>query len=94
MFISGVFILWPGVGEAWSAVSDLVERYPLFYTKTVRTYLDQIIQDYRLHRLQAQVVAYHTRSLLWVKLLGFKLEAVLKQYGPNREDHYLFARLS
>jgi len=94
MAIGGVMILWPGVGEAWVGTSSLVERYPIIFTKCVRGYLNAVIRDEKLHRVQLNIVEYHKRSLAWVRLLGFFLESKMEKYGPNQETYYRFVRFA
>ena len=93
-FIYGVVLLWTGVAELVAATSEIVEQIPDVFTGIVRSYSDAMVEKYRLHRLQAQVFDFNERSMRWAeKRLGFEFEAILKAYGPGREDIYSYRRI-
>jgi hypothetical protein len=92
--ISGVFPLWPGVGSAWSLTSDLVKKYPKSYYKATKQFLEAIISDWNLHRVQASTLAENGIACNWLRHLGFEVEGTMKKYGPDRADHIMFARVN
>jgi hypothetical protein len=92
LFICGLMIFWRGFAEAWTGTTDLVEKYPILFTKAIKRLLSFEIENRKLNRVQLNVVENHLRSLLWVKLLGFTLESKMERYGPNGETYYRFVR--
>jgi hypothetical protein len=91
--ISGVCLLWPGVGEAAVFVSGIAPRYPVALTKVIKVYLDLIIQQHNLHRVQCAVLERFAKSVAWVRLLGFKPEGEMKWFGPNKETFIRYSRI-
>ena len=88
----GLYLLWPGVSEAWLLVTDLTYCYPLAFTKAVKNILDSsFLQGMR--RVQATVNVLDKRALKFLKFLGFEIEGYMPQFGPKSENHYMMGRL-
>lgn len=90
--IGGVAKLWKGVGEAWALVSQPV-KHPVLFHKTIKTMLDFIIKNERLHRVQAVVFVNNIAGHRWIESLGFQGEGILKKYGPDKQDAVRYARV-
>lgn len=89
---AGVVKLWPGVGEAWMMVSGVVEKYPVFFHRTVKRILNRIQEKYQLHRIQGTVRADFEKGHHWIETLGFRCEGLQRMFGADRADHYRYAR--
>lgn len=92
--IAGVAPVWPGVGAAWSVTSDLVNKYPKAYFKATKQVLDAISADWKLHRVQVSVNVENKKAVNWVQHLGFQFEGLMRAYGVDKQDHYLYARVN
>jgi hypothetical protein len=92
--ISGVVSVMPGVGAAWAVTSELVNKYPKAYYKGTRDFLRAIISDWRLHRVQTTVIATNKVAVNWIQHLGFQREGLMRKYGADGSDHYLYARVN
>jgi hypothetical protein len=92
--IAGVTPIWPGVGSAWSITSDLVKKYPKSYYKATLQFLGAISGDWKLHRIQTTTHCDNEIAANWLEHLGFVCEGVMKAYGVDKKDHYLYARVN
>ncbi len=88
----GLIPLWPGVAEAWTMTSPLIEKYVISFHRAVRKHLNLLEQEQGLHRIQCVIIEGHDISTLWVERLGFKYEGIMEAYGPNKENYYRYAR--
>lgn len=88
----GIFEIWPGHGEAWLIPSDKIEDYKLKMIKTLRSYIDKITEEDQLVRLQASVREDFPVAHRFIEFMGFKREGLMKNYGPDGANHYLYAR--
>lgn len=88
----GIWDMWPGVGEAWVAATDLAKSYPMALARGVRKTLDFVETSKKYHRLQMTVDA-SPELLRWATWLGFVFEGRLRQYLSNKQDRYLFAKI-
>ena len=86
----GVLPYWKGVGEAWVVSSTLVERYPIFFAKTVWRRLELIIEIMDLERVQTTIDAEHEVSMRWAERMGFVREGLMRKYIAGR-DFYRYA---
>jgi len=83
---AGIVIYWPGVAESWAVLSDSGRAHGYFVTRSVLRGLVALVRKHRLHRVQAKVMAGFTEGRRWVQAMGFEEEALLRAYGPKRED--------
>ena len=84
---AGVGILWPGVGEAWVCASEEVVAKTLWFHKTIKRTLYNIIEYLNLHRVQTAVEVNFEIGKKWAERLGFKYESTMPSYGPNKETY-------
>jgi hypothetical protein len=91
--IVGLTLLWTGVAEAWSLLSHDIQIKPVSFHKTVQTLLKEMEDIHQLFRVQATVRSDYRTGIRWLMGLGFELEALMKKYGPEHEDHFLYARV-
>ena len=82
---AGVLHLWKGVGEGWAVTSKLVEKYPVFFAKTVWDKINEIIEDMQLVRLQTLVDSEHIVSQKWLERMGFTNEGLMRKYLGGRD---------
>lgn len=81
----GVMIMWAGVGHAWVAFSKDIEPYPVWFTRTIRCALSDIIRGCKLHRVEAVVLA--DQGTRWLQSLGFRVENDIAQaYTEDKRD--------
>lgn len=83
----GVFILWPGVAEAWMMPTKLIRKEVRFVFRMVSNALQSLALGLDLHRVQAVALEGFPESGRWLKHLGFHEEGQLERYGPNEENY-------
>jgi RimJ/RimL family protein N-acetyltransferase len=49
------------------------------------------LRDKGVHRIECRPMAGNDKVERWLKLIGFRKEAVVAQFGQGREDFYLYA---
>lgn len=93
IFCGGVLFLWAGVGELW-IICDICVKYYIrelyFYAKL---YLGRVIERYKLHRVQAHVLANYKPGQRFLRRMGFREEGLLEKYDWHKEDYCLYARI-
>lgn len=83
--------MWPGVSEIWTVVLDRerLAKKAKASVREIRLQLKHLMASNRLHRCQALAVLY--RDVKFARILGFEVEGILRNYGPNRESYYRLA---
>lgn len=90
----GIGILWQGVGEGWMLTTEKILTHRLAFHRTVLKVIDMESARYGLRRIQATVLVGFTRAIRYIEALGFAREGVLRKYGPNGSDYYLYAKVA
>jgi len=89
----GICYLWDGVAEGWILASRDIFKYPIFCAKTIKRRTDLLAKNNKLKRIQTAVKADSDTAIRFAEWLGFKREGLMKNYGPDGADHYLYAKV-
>jgi len=84
---AGVTVIWPGVGHAWTVLgSEIILRYRVWMTRTIRRCLRDIIRAHQLHRVEAIVLANELQHRRWIEVFGFEPEGTAHEFTTDRQD--------
>ena len=89
----GIIPIWERMGEAWLIPSDQIPKYKLKIIKTLRDHISSITEEDGLRRLQATVRTDYEVAVRFIEFMGFKREGLMKNYGPDGVDHFMYARI-
>jgi|TARA_Y100000296_G_scaffold75841_1_gene95931 RimJ/RimL family protein N-acetyltransferase len=90
--ICGVMPYWNGVGEAYMFLSEKFKKNKIRCIKDIKYYLNMIANEFKFHRVDCHVIKEFENAVKFAKYLGFEEEAVLKKFGPNKEDYVKLVR--
>jgi len=88
---AGVRVLWKGVGEAWAVFSPNVIHLVKEAYVYVDKYLQIIMEDHGLWRVQCHVRTDLDIFSHYVENLGFEREGLMRKYGYDGKDRYLYS---
>lgn len=91
--VIGYSQLWPGVIEIWAVTSPDIEKYPISFTRGLQRFLQELVKNNKLKRIQVTVRQSFSQSIKLFAHLGFEVEATMKSYGPTGENYILMARV-
>lgn len=91
--VFGCGMLWNGVAEVWSLLTQQSKRYPIALIKGANSFLDICWVTFNLHRLQISVKTSDAVALRFAKALKFVEEGVMEKYSPDQQDYTLLRRL-
>ena len=92
--LCGIALISKHVGEAWSVINpELAKQHPLLLTRAVRRAVDITMESHFLHRVQMTVHSASNEAVRWAFALGFTVEALMRKYGDDQSDHFLFVRV-
>lgn len=89
----GLVSIWPGLAEAWIAVTPLAQHYPTFILRTSKLYLEDRIKRQGLRRIEARVREGFITAERFTYWSGFQFNTYLPKYGPNGETFMLMSRV-
>lgn len=84
--------LWPGVVELWALPTTLIHVHPIAFHRAVQRQLALLEQDASIKRIQLCVRVGFEAAEAWAELLGFKIETLMKNYGPETDDYWSYVR--
>jgi hypothetical protein len=93
VFAAGMKILWNGVAEGWVIATNEVWNHPLLIAKAIKKDFARIAKKNNINRVQTAVRANYTTGLRFAKWLGLQEEGLMKKFGFDGSDQYMYARL-
>ncbi len=91
--VSGIELLWEGVGEVWLILSSYIDHNPKECFRCIKDGLEILIKRAGLRRTQGYGrIGFHQAHILY-KHLGFKAEGIMKEFTPDGVDCIMYARL-
>jgi hypothetical protein len=88
--VIGVVFPHPGVASTIFFATDQFRHVALATTRFIRRTLFPILVSTGIHRLQVCSMNDGEVSQSWIQSFGAKPEAILQEYGKNREDFTLY----
>lgn len=79
--------------EVSALVSKEARKCPVQFARHIRRRLDHYEKMVNARRVQCTVRAGFPFLVKFIKLLGFEQEALMRKFGPEGDDYYLFARV-
>lgn len=90
----GVTEYWRGVGSAWAFLAPDACRHFKTIHAGVKMFLTGAFADGEFHRIETSVLVGFQAGHRWALRLGFVPEGLRRQYGPDRSDYILYARVA
>jgi len=91
--IWGSNVIWPGLEEAWFIVDEACRAYPKSMTRVAKMWLADRFDSHGAHRVQITTRKTDKRAYNWAKVLGFQPEGVLTNFGWDKSDYYMMAKV-
>lgn len=88
---AGVMIPWDGHGDAWAVLTPIGRRYRGLVHRAVIEHFARIRSDYKLRRVQADVIADFAAGRRWCEHLGLRFEGLMPAFGPKGETFARYA---
>lgn len=91
--IIGWTLLFPGVADLWSLVSEEIKKYGKSFYKFCMTLMEFGNYNLGIHRFQMTVRVGNKELIRWSEALHMKCEGLMEKFGPDKSDYFLFARV-
>jgi hypothetical protein len=91
--IGGIYRMWEGVGEAFSVMSKNAYKYPKALFSAFARNIETGITAGKYRRLQATVKADFGAGIRFLERLGFEREGLMRSWGLDGSDYYMYARI-
>lgn len=91
--VIAISLLWNGVAECWTVLSEDVKCASLGFHKLVLRAIKFYEQALGVSRIQSFVKSDFDASKKWLKSLGYTYEGTLKKWSRKGEDYEIWARV-
>jgi len=92
--IGGINTLMPGVGEAWTIITDELRSKPILLHKSALVIMSNFIESQRFHRIQCIVLENLHKAIKWMRPLGFLNEGLMQKYSIDQKNYWRYARVT
>ena len=75
--VVGGIVLWDGVADIAAIFTEAVHLEPISLIRTTRAYIGEMMEKWKLHRVQMAVKWDYDAGHRWAKAIGFEFEGVL-----------------
>ncbi len=93
IFAAGMKIIWSGVAEGWVLATKDVLDHPIAVAKAIKKDFARIAKENNINRVQSAIRANYTTGLKFAKWLGLEEEGLMRKFGFDGSDQYMYARL-
>ena len=93
IFAAGMKVIWNGVAEGWVLATKEALNHPLLVAKAIKKDFARIAKENNIVRVQTAVRADYTTGLRFAKWLGLQEEGLMKKFGFDGSDQYMYARV-
>ena len=91
---AGLWLLWPGVAEAWVLFTPAVRELTWQVVKAIKKGLEDLTVELKLHRIQTTVRTEFVPGQKLMRVLGFNQEGPpMRKYGPDGADYLRYVRI-
>ena len=91
--VGGFSPVWPGLASGWMLGTDEWSDVGMEVTRFVRRFMLPALEHAGFHRVECRPMAGNDQVERWLRLVGFRTEAVTAQFGRGREDFVLWSRI-
>jgi hypothetical protein len=93
IFAAGMKLIWSGVAEGWVLATKEVWDHPLLVARAIKKDFARIAKENNINRVQTAVRANYTTGLKFAKWLGLQEEGLMRKFGFDGTDQYMYARV-
>ena len=88
----GIQPIWKGNAEIWMLVNKFIGKDKFIFHRSAKRLFPFIAECLQLVRLQCHVCSENVQATKWIEKMLFNQEGLLKHYGPEGRDYYVYAR--
>ena len=93
IFAAGYKIFWGNVAECWLIGTKEMSNYSLSVAKIIKKNFAIIAKKNKLERVQTTIRKDFKEGIKFAEWLGLEREVLMKKWGFDGSDQYLYARI-
>ena len=93
IFAAGMKIIWGQVAEGWVIASSEMWKHPIGVAKAIKKDFARVAKQHNIKRVQSAIRKDFKQGLRFAQWLGLKEEGLMKKFGFDGTDQYMYARI-
>ena len=93
IFAAGMKMIWGQVAEGWVIASSDMWKYPLGVAKAIKKDFARVAKEHNIQRVQTGIRKDFKEGIRFAEWLGLEREGLMKNWGFDGSDQYLYARI-
>ena len=93
IFAAGMKMIWGQVAEGWVIASNDMWKYPLGVAKAIKKDFARVAKEHNIKRVQSGIRKDFKEGIRFAEWLGLERECLMKNWGFDGSDQYLYARI-
>jgi len=93
IFAAGYKIFWGNVAECWLIATNEMSNYSLSVAKIIKKDFARIAKENKLQRVQTAIRKDFKEGIKFAEWLGLEREGLMKNWGFDGSDQYMYARI-
>ena len=93
IFAAGMKIIWGQVAEGWVIATNEMWKHPIGVAKAIKKDFARVAKENNITRVQSGIRKDFKQGLRFAEWLGLEKEGLMKKWGFDGSDQYLYARI-
>ncbi len=93
IFAAGMKIIWGQVAEGWVIATNEMWKHPIGVAKAIKKDFARVAKENNITRVQSAIRKDFKQGLRFAEWLGLEREGLMKKFGFDGTDQYMYARI-
>ena len=93
IFAAGMKMVWGRVAEGWVIATGDIWNHPLSVAKAIKKDFARVAKQHNIKRVQTAIRKDFTQGQRFAEWLGLENEGLMKKFGFDGSDQYMYARI-
>jgi len=93
IFAAGMKMVWGQVAEGWVIATDEMWKHPIAISKAIKKDFARVAKEQNIKRVQRGVRKDFKTGIRFAEWLGLEREGLMKNWGFDGTDQYMYARI-
>ena len=93
IFAAGMKMVWGRVAEGWVIATSEIWKNPLGVARAIKKDFARVAREHNIERVQTAIRKDFKQGLRFAEWLGLEREGLMKKFGFDGTDQYMYARI-
>ena len=93
IFAAGMKMIWGQVAEGWVIATQDVWQHPIAVAKAIKKDFARVARENNITRVQSAIRKDFSEGQRFAEWLGLEKEGLMRKWGFDGSDQYMYARL-